>query len=74
MAKSETKHGKDALKRTTASVINKGSGPCVPQEPYIMDVGYSVFPRNDGSARTAWLAMEGKRRAQPHVKINEQDH
>lgn len=74
MAKSETKHGKEALKRTTASVIHKGSGPCIPQEPYMMDVGYSVFPKARGDAETAFLAMEGKRRAQPHVKINEQDH
>ncbi len=74
MAKSQTVHGKDALKRTTASVINKGYGPCVPQQPYVMDVGYSVFPRNKGGMFDAYLAMEGKRRVQPHVKINEQDH
>jgi len=74
MAKSETKHGKDALKRTTASVIHKGSGPCVPQEPYIMDVGYSVFPKNTGDNKTAWLAMKGSKRPRPYVKINETDH
>ncbi len=40
-----------------------------------MDVGASVFPRNKvDDPRTAFLAMPGKKRPQPHVKVNECDH
>lgn len=70
-----TKHGKDALKRKDASVIHKGSGPCIPQEPWVKDVGASVFATGYGNDPAgAFLARPGKDRATPHKKINECDH
>lgn len=70
----KTVHGKDAMKRKTASVIDKGYGLAIPQEHWLMDVGNSVFPRNTGSPGTAFLAESGAKRPQPHIKINDCDH
>lgn len=47
----------------------------IPQEPWIKDVGASVFATGYGNDPAgAFLARPGKDRATPHIKINECDH
>ncbi len=42
---------------------------------WVMDVSKSVFPREMGDDPAgAFLPMPGKDRAQPHKKVNDQDH
>lgn len=52
----------------------KGSVNPLAKDHWQIDVGFSVFPKANGDAKTAFLAMSGSKRAQPHEKINECDH
>lgn len=74
MVKPFTKHSKEALARKDASVVKHGSGPANPNEHWVMDVGNSVFPRYGDNPTDAFLAANGSKRPQPHIKINDCDH
>lgn len=75
MVKEKTVHTKQALARKDADVVKKGSGPAVPQEPWVQDVGPSVFATGYGNDPAgAFLARPAKNRATPHKKVNEYDY
>lgn len=67
-------HAPDYAKDKDADVIKKGWGPAVPDEHWIKDVGYTVFPKYEDNPAHAFLAANGRNRPQPHVMINECDH
>ena len=53
--------------------VNYGKGMDVSNH-WQVDVSKSVFPENKQDSETAFFAMSGSKRPQPHVKINECDH
>lgn len=68
-------HAPDYAKNKDASVIPKGTKSAIPNEFWERDVSKSVFAEGFGdSPQGAFLARPGKNRAQPHKKINDQDH
>jgi hypothetical protein len=75
MVKQKTVHTKEALGRKDADVVKHGSGPVESNQPWVMDVGLSVFPRwSNDNPRDSFLGARGKDRPQPHIKVNECDH
>ncbi len=67
-------HAPDYIKNKDADVIKHGSGPAVPNEHWQMEVGKTVFPPGSDTPAGAYLATPGKKRSQPHIKVNECDH
>lgn len=49
----------------------KGMGS---KDHWQIDVSKSIFPENKQDSATAFFAMSGSKRPQPHVKVNECDH
>jgi len=68
-------HAPDYAKNKDDDVIPKVTKSAIPNEYYEMDVGKSVFAQGNGDDPAgAFLPTRGKDRAQPHKKVNDQDH
>jgi len=68
-------HAPDYAKNKDADVIPKGNKMALSDMHWEHDVSESVFARGNGDDPAgAFLPMPGKDRAQPHKKINDQDH
>lgn len=57
------------------NISQKGyKNPANEKDHWEMDVSRSVFPKYSDTPTGAFLAANGSKRPQPHIKINECDH
>jgi hypothetical protein len=66
-------HAPDYAKNKTADVIPKGWAPADPNKQW--ELNLDATPEGNGNLPSAsFLPQSGTTRAQPHKKINEDDH